>query len=33
MKRKPKIIDGLQGSTGRIEMGPERKNIFVFAIF
>jgi hypothetical protein len=33
MKRNMEIIDGLQGNTGRIEMGRERKNIIVFAIF
>jgi hypothetical protein len=33
MKKKLEITYGLQRSTGRIEMGRERKNIIVFAIF
>jgi hypothetical protein len=33
MKINPKITDGLQGNTGRIEMGREKKNIIVFTIF
>jgi hypothetical protein len=33
MKRKSGVADGLQGNTGRIEMGRERKNIIVFTIF
>jgi hypothetical protein len=33
MKRKPEITYGLQRSTGRIEMGRERKNIIIFTIF
>jgi hypothetical protein len=33
MKRKPEITYGLQRSTGRIEMGRERKNIMIFTIF
>jgi hypothetical protein len=33
MKGKPEITYGLQRSTSRIEMGRERKNMIVFAIF
>jgi hypothetical protein len=33
MKKKLEITYGLQRSTSRIEMGRERKNIIVFAIF
>jgi hypothetical protein len=32
MKRKSGVADGLQGNTGRIEMGRERKNIIVLEI-
>jgi hypothetical protein len=32
-QKKLEITYGLQRSTGRIEMGRERKNIIVFAIF
>jgi hypothetical protein len=32
-QKKLKITYGLQRSTGRIEMGRERKNIIIFAIF